>query len=265
MGIKEKITNNLGAIMYTLGTMIVFITLLSSLKIASLYDEITTINTVCGDVTSSLNKDINLGDKLLLRAKKQITLLNKRLKRDLGLGKFVLELMNEVKSELSPMRKQLVAQTVVRVTNNIFDKMEYKYHFAVLLAMESKFDNNAKSPAGAVGIAQIMPKFAKGFAKVCGIDDYTFKDLRDLELNMTIGACQFNALLLNKNINGNVASALVAYNAGINSISFRSLVGLKNIKHIEPANYVARFTFLSSEIKNLVKKSEKAVEERQKE
>lgn len=216
---------------------------------SDLRNDISVINTTTSTLVNNLETEI-------ASIKDENELLKKRLNEDLSLGKFVIELMTEVRAKLSPMRKQIVAQTVVRVANNIFKERDHKYHFAVLLAMESKFNNNAKSKVDATGIAQIMPKYAKEFANICGIHDYTKNDLKDLELNMTIGACQFNALLHNKTINGNVAAALVAYNAGINSVSFRSLVGLKNIENLEPANYVARFTFLSSEIKNLVKETE---------
>lgn len=206
--------------------------------------------------TSVLNSKISALNVIIKNNEKELTDYRTRLKDDLELGRFVLSLMSEVKTDLSSTMKQIVAQAVVRVANNIFIEKQHKFHFAVMLAMESKFDNKAKSSVGATGIAQIMPKFADSFAKSCGIDDYSNNDLNDLEVNLTIGACQFNALLLNKNINGNVAAALVAYNAGINSVSFRSLVGLKNMEHVEPANYVARFTFLSSKMENLIKESE---------
>jgi membrane-bound lytic murein transglycosylase MltF len=178
-----------------------------------------------------------------------------QLEEDYKLGSFIMMLMDEVKADLSPIKRQILAQTIVRVTNNIFEKQDHKYNFAVLLALESKFNNNAKSPVGAVGISQIMPKYAESFAKICGIDDYTPNDLLDAELNMTIGACQFNALMMNKTINGNVAAALVAYNAGINSVSFRDIVGLKNITASESASYVAKFTFLTSKVTEILNKN----------
>ncbi len=176
--------------------------------------------------------------------KVQMEELKRQEAEDMALGQFVLSLMNEVNANLSPMRKILVAQTVVRVTNNIFDKKEQKYNFAVLLAIESKFNNTAVSPVGAAGISQVMPQYAKEFATKCGINDYKPDDLKDIELNMTIGACQFNALLQSEKIKGVVAAALVAYNAGINSTSFKSLVGLRNIENVESASYVTKFQFL---------------------
>lgn len=170
---------------------------------------------------------------------------------DLEIARLTLLLMNQVNVKMSDARKQMVVQTVVRVTRNVLSTKEHREQFAVLLAIESKFNNKAKSPAGAVGVAQIMPQYAHEFAQICNINDYKKADLNDLELNMTIGACQFRALIESPVINGNVAAALVAYNAGKHSISFKNLTRLRNIDHPEPPNYVARFTFLSEEVKRL--------------
>ena len=181
-------------------------------------------------------------------------------KEDRSVAKLVLLLMDQVNVDISEARRQIIVQTVVRVTGGIFKEQLHREHFAVLLAIESRFDNGAKSKVGAVGVAQVMPQFAKEFAKICAINDYKRSDLDDMELNMTIGACQFRALLESPVINGNVAAALVAYNAGKHSSSFKNLLRQRNIKHPEPPNYVARFTFLSEEVKKLSDKIEAELE-----
>jgi len=172
------------------------------------------------------------------------------------LGRFVLTLMDQINIDYSNAKKQIMVQTIVRVTNSIFKTEEEKQNFAVLLAIESRFNRTAKSKSGAVGVAQIMPQFAREFARACGIGDYARSDLYDLELNMTIGACQFKALLESKKIDGNIAAALVAYNAGKHSRSLRELVGLKNITNREPSSYVAKFTYLSEEAKKIASEAQ---------
>lgn len=172
-------------------------------------------------------------------------------KKDAALGNYVIRLMDQVGTKITGPRKQITARTVVRVTRDIFETEEERRQFATLLAIESKFNNKSKSSVGAQGISQIMPKFAKSFAKVCGIKDYTKSDLQDLELNMTIGACWFKALLEQKSIKGNVSAALVAYNAGSKSAAFKQLRGLSNMNN-ETSNYVTRFTFLKGEVKRLL-------------
>jgi soluble lytic murein transglycosylase-like protein len=130
----------------------------------------------------------------------------------------------------------------------VFDTEQQKQSFAVLLAIESKFDRTAKSSAGAIGAAQIMPQYSKEFAQLCGIHDFVEKELYDLELNIVIGACQFKALL--QSLNGNVAAALVAYNAGKHSMSLKELQGSRNMQNQESLNYVSRFLYVSERAKN---------------
>lgn len=68
---------------------------------------------------------------------------------------------------------------------------------------ESKYDQNAKSHAGAQGLMQLMPATAKRF----GCDD-----LSDPESNIEAGTKYLGWLL--KRFDGNVEFALAGYNAG---------------------------------------------------
>ena len=171
------------------------------------------------------------------------------LKKEKKLGTFVIDLMNEVNVKLSKTKKQVIAQTFVRVANDVFTKEEQKYQFALILALESRFDNSAKSPSGAVGIAQVIPRYVKEFASRCGLEDVSEADLTNVEISILVGACQFRALINHQNIKENIALALFAYNAGINSRSFQDLVGMKNTSNLESANYVTKFTYLSNVMK----------------
>ena len=170
---------------------------------------------------------------------------------DRKLGEFVKLLMSEVNTPLTPLKKDVTTQMIVRVGNSIFDKPEHRHQFAIVLAIESKFNNKAKSSAGAIGIAQIMPQYADEFSKLCG---FKLKkgDIYDTEINMLLGACQLRFLLEHPDINGNMPAALVAYNAGKNSTSFKKLLGLENIEVVETVNYIAKFSYLEQKVKTVL-------------
>jgi membrane-bound lytic murein transglycosylase MltF len=170
--------------------------------------------------------------------------LQKKTEQEQELGNFVAKSMDDVGVSASVPKKQLMAQAIVRVLIQIFDNQELRYNYVTLIAIESRFDPKAKSPVGARGMSQIMPQYAKEFAKKCGIDDFTDNDLDDMELNLLVGACQFRALLESPNINGNVQLALAAYNAGPGSKAFRSLVGMRNDTNVETAWYIAKHGYL---------------------
>jgi hypothetical protein len=157
-------------------------------------------------------------------------------------GKFAISLMNLSRAQISDFHKQALAQSIVRVTQNVFSSLEERKAFVVLVAIESRFDKNAKSPVGAIGLSQIIPRYAEEFAARCGITGLSQSDLTDTETNMLVGACQFKELLTT--FDGSVASALVAYNAGKSSVSLKEMQGLRNISNMETANYVSKFAYL---------------------
>ena len=78
--------------------------------------------------------------------------------------------------------------------------------FRVVYA-ESRFDRKAKSSAGALGLAQVMPKTARIFHP--GLID---EDLFDAEVNLRIGFRFLRQLL--DGYQGDLSLALLAYNRG---------------------------------------------------
>ena len=90
----------------------------------------------------------------------------------------------------------------------------YRLNPALLAAViytESKFDANAESAAGAIGLMQLLPDTAKGIAIRTGGKRFVVSDLYVPELNVRYGAWYLRHLL---DRYGDERTALAAYNAG---------------------------------------------------
>jgi soluble lytic murein transglycosylase len=82
---------------------------------------------------------------------------------------------------------------------------------AAVVYVESRFDPNAQSEAGALGLMQLLPETAEGIALRTGGDRFVVADLRDPELNVRYGSWYLDHLL---DRYGNKELALAAYHAG---------------------------------------------------
>ncbi|HYA26582.1 MAG TPA: lytic transglycosylase domain-containing protein [Thermodesulfovibrionales bacterium] len=127
----------------------------------------------------------------------------------------------------------------------------------VLLAVmreESRFDPDARSVAGALGLMQIMPQTAYSIDKYLGMDISDNSEIYDVRVNITIGAYHLNSLLRDL---GSLPLALAAYNAGQDNVkewikegNYKSLDEfIEDIPYDETRNYVKRvlltyFTYL---------------------
>ncbi|PPD30708.1 MAG: lytic murein transglycosylase [Methylomonas sp.] len=85
-----------------------------------------------------------------------------------------------------------------------------------LIRQESAFDALAGSPAGAMGLMQIMPQTAQHIAKTLKQNWQNDNNLLLPELNIRYGSYYFKNLL--NQFNGHVVLATAAYNAGANRI-----------------------------------------------
>ena len=91
----------------------------------------------------------------------------------------------------------------------------YEIDAALLAAVvyrESKFDSDARSRSGAIGLMQLLPSTAKGIAVHTGGSRFVVSDLYDPELNVRYGAFYLRRLLVK--YEGDERLALAAYNAG---------------------------------------------------
>lgn len=82
---------------------------------------------------------------------------------------------------------------------------------AAVIYAESRFDPNARSEAGAVGLMQLLPETAKGIALRTGGDRFVVADLRDPEINVRYGSWYLDNLL---DRYSDTELALAAYHAG---------------------------------------------------
>jgi soluble lytic murein transglycosylase len=83
---------------------------------------------------------------------------------------------------------------------------------AAVIETESKFNADARSSAGAVGLMQLTPTTAEGIAQYTGGHNFHLSDLTNPEINVRYGAWYLRHLL--DRYHGNERLALAAYNAG---------------------------------------------------
>jgi len=82
---------------------------------------------------------------------------------------------------------------------------------AAVIEAESKFNSDAESKAGAIGLMQLTPATAKGIAQYTGGSRFRVSDLTNPDINIRYGAWYLGHLM---NKYGNERLALAAYNAG---------------------------------------------------
>jgi soluble lytic murein transglycosylase len=82
---------------------------------------------------------------------------------------------------------------------------------AAVIEQESKFNADARSKTGAIGLMQLQPATAEGIALRTGGSKFVLADLYDPEINVRYGAWYLHHLILKY---GDERTALAAYNAG---------------------------------------------------
>jgi soluble lytic murein transglycosylase-like protein len=88
-----------------------------------------------------------------------------------------------------------------------------------LVRLESRFNEKALSPVGAVGLTQLMLPTARGY-----VPGLSREDLYDRDLNLTIGFRHLRGLI--KTYRGNVQLALLVYNRGGVAVELDRELGL---------------------------------------
>ena len=107
---------------------------------------------------------------------------------------------------------------------------------AAVIEEESKFNADAKSRTGALGLMQLQPATAEGIAIRTGGSHFVVSDLYKPEINIRYGAWYLRHLL---DKYGNEKTALAAYNAGQENVD-RWLAKNEPVQFPETRAYVDR-------------------------
>lgn len=115
-----------------------------------------------------------------------------------------------------------------------------------IIHVESRFDSEAESPKGALGLMQVLPSTAREVAENLGLEDFHPDQLKDPETNLLIGAAYF--VYLQRLFDGDIPVALAAYNGGLGNVRTWLNTGvwsgrlddLGAIPYAETRNYVRR-------------------------
>jgi soluble lytic murein transglycosylase len=105
---------------------------------------------------------------------------------------------------------------------------------AAVIYRESKFDADARSRSGAIGLMQVLPDTARGIAINTGGTRFRVEDLYDPEINVRYGSFYLRRLLRKY---GDERLALAAYNAGQANVD-RWLARGQGIEFAETREYV---------------------------
>ena len=106
---------------------------------------------------------------------------------------------------------------------------------AAVVYVESRFDPQAESAAGAVGLMQLLPETAKGIALRTGGERFVVADLRDPEINVRYGAWYLDHL---QDRYDDSRLMLAAYHAGQGNVERWRADGA-GIEFSETRSYVA--------------------------
>jgi soluble lytic murein transglycosylase len=107
---------------------------------------------------------------------------------------------------------------------------------AAVVYVESRFDPNATSPAGAIGLMQLLPDTAKGIALRTGGERFVVADLRNPDINIRYGSWYLDHLLDQYD---DMSVALAAYHAGPGNVDHWREEGL-GIPFSETRDYVSK-------------------------
>ncbi len=120
-----------------------------------------------------------------------------------------------------------------------------KSMIASVINIESHYDKNSISSAGAVGLMQLLPSTAFDMAERLDIE-IVYNDLFDEEININIG-CYYLKYLMTM-FDDNVINALCAYNWGLSNVKDWILLGnqdkngtITNIPVEETNNYIKKY------------------------
>lgn len=113
------------------------------------------------------------------------------------------------------------------------------YLVSAVIFTESRFNEAAVSPKGAVGLMQIMPDTGEWIAGKIGIDGFDTQMLTDPDVNIRMGCWYLR--YLDDRFSGDMDKVLAAYNAGPRNVSeWSGDAQLTDIPFPETARYLEK-------------------------
>lgn len=121
---------------------------------------------------------------------------------------------------------------------------------SAIIFAESRFDTQARSHKGALGLMQIMPETGAGVARELNWKDFSPQDLLDPDKNLRVGIRYIS--YLKRRFNNNDYLALASYNAGFRNVDNwiaegiwdGNKVRIEQIPFPETRKYLLRIMFL---------------------
>ncbi|QAT42938.1 lytic transglycosylase domain-containing protein [Aminipila luticellarii] len=122
------------------------------------------------------------------------------------------------------------------------------YFLLAVIKTESRFDKNAKSHKGAVGLMQLTESTAEWIAESIGMENFTADDLYNPEINIKMGSWYIDNL---RKEFGTTELILAAYNAGRGNVkkwTENSLIAengedFHNMPYDETVKYIKKVKF----------------------
>ncbi len=149
---------------------------------------------------------------LLWRAPEEVR--KKEILKEQKFLKYSTAIVKKFNPELSWRKALKICKTIYRYSVTYgYDP----YFILSIVKVESSFDPHAISPAGAVGLMQIMPDVGKYLADLKGESIRIPDDLFDIETNIRLGVYYFKYLHMKYR---NIKLALLAYNMGPGTLNF---------------------------------------------
>lgn len=133
--------------------------------------------------------------------------------------------------------REILAQGGPRIAQEVF---------AGVLCKETAYGTGGiKSPAGALGIAQLMPATAQVEADRLGLGKLATEDLLDTEMSVRLGYSHF--LYLYEAHDGNILEVLAAYNGGSRGATVKAMTTGSGKGAAETNEYVAKIMHLQEQ------------------
>jgi hypothetical protein len=190
----------------------------------------------------------------LVALREKVRLAEEKITQKENLVKFIMTCMEmEPKSKVSMAKRQSIADKLADAVIKNLPNQDAREQYISMVKIESNFENNSKSPVGAVGIGQIMPSTFNGTIKKMNMGIKP-EDITSEDVNLNVGAFYFNELLVEQQ--GNPRLASIAYNGGGRTAnSFKKM----NRINAESANYSLLTEHIKETVREKVIADDKAI------